>query len=64
MGLLPRRSTPGQEPSGATDWSSVRVGYDVTCGEKNTDRVFCWGSTGEGSMGDGTGLSAVPLVVP
>ena len=47
----------------ATDWQSISAGgsfsmlsdsYSHTCGVKSSGELYCWGSNGDGQLGDGT----------
>jgi alpha-tubulin suppressor-like RCC1 family protein len=56
------RSTPaqvvaeGEDPGGAawSDWVSVAVGFDHTCGLRQGGTLWCWGSNRLGQRGDAT----------
>ena len=47
------RAVPALIASGATDWTSVSAGGFHTCATR-VGRVACWGSDGNGALGDGT----------
>ena len=48
--------TPVTEVSTA-DWRQVSAGADHTCGIRTSGRLYCWGSAGNGQLGDGSGTS-------
>src|SRR5690606_3342862 len=48
------RTAPVQEASLATDWSTVAAGSNHTCALKTDGSLWCWGSNGNGRLGDGT----------
>ena len=37
----------------ATDWTSLTAGWSHTCGLKTDGTAWCWGSGGEGQLGNG-----------
>ena len=39
---------------GATDWASVTAGAAFTCGLNEVGKIYCWGTNGNGQLGDGT----------
>lgn len=38
----------------ATDWTSVRAGYQSTCALKVAGELWCWGANNLGQLSDGT----------
>jgi alpha-tubulin suppressor-like RCC1 family protein len=48
------RSTPVQVATGGTDWVQVSAGQAHTCARRRSGILLCWGSDGQGSVGDGT----------
>lgn len=44
--------TPVQEYTDADDWVSASPGKDHTCAVKNDGRLFCWGSSRGGKLGN------------
>jgi alpha-tubulin suppressor-like RCC1 family protein len=36
-----------------SDWSAVSSGYQHTCGVRTDHTLWCWGSDGDGQLGDG-----------
>lgn len=48
------RGFPVLDDVGASDWQSVSVGEDHTCGIKTTGVAYCWGSNQYGQLGVGS----------
>lgn len=42
-------------PNSVSSWKIVSVGAFHACGLSNNDMLYCWGSNGEGQLGDITG---------
>jgi hypothetical protein len=43
---------------------SVSGGFAFACGIRGSGGLYCWGANDYGQLGDGTGWSAAPVVVP
>ncbi len=52
--------SPVEVWGGTTDWASVSAGEAHTCGIKLSGRLYCWGSDGEGQVGNGSGTGSTP----
>jgi len=53
---------PVQENTGATDWAQVSAGGGHTCAVKTDGRLFCWGSSEYGQLGNNsTSNNLVPV---
>ena len=55
--------SPVQESTLATDWASVSAGNSHSCARKTNGTVWCWGSDGNGQLGNGatTGNQVSPV---
>jgi len=72
----PARRFPVLDDVGQSDWQSVSVGGDHTCGLKLTGSLYCWGSNSSyqlaqatsdtvcGTQGNRYGCAALPRLVP
>jgi alpha-tubulin suppressor-like RCC1 family protein len=60
-----QRSVPTPVAGGATNWTSVTVGEDHSCGRRTNGRLYCWGGDSYGTLGDGAGetTSGTPRLV-
>jgi alpha-tubulin suppressor-like RCC1 family protein len=48
------RSTPRQELTSSTNWKQVSCGYTHAAAIKTNGTLWCWGSNGNGQIGDNT----------
>jgi alpha-tubulin suppressor-like RCC1 family protein len=47
------QDSPDQESTAATDWATVSAGREHTCAIKTDGTLWCWGSDGDGRLGNG-----------
>jgi alpha-tubulin suppressor-like RCC1 family protein len=63
-GTTTHRSTPVYVESLNADFKTVATGSSHTCGLTVSGGVWCWGSNGDGQLGDGTTISrTTPVAV-
>ncbi|TDD94381.1 MBG domain-containing protein, partial [Jiangella asiatica] len=61
--------SPVVTPAGVEGWSTLTAGRSHTCGVSTDGAAFCWGSDGNGMLGNGPGgagdqVSPSPVVTP
>ncbi len=49
--------SPVRESSNATDWTQVSAGSTHTCAVKTDGSLWCWGSDGQGQLGNGGAIT-------
>jgi alpha-tubulin suppressor-like RCC1 family protein len=55
------RHVPTLVAGGATDWAQPAPGYRHSCGRRTSGHLYCWGSNGQGQVGnDGPTTQTVP----
>lgn len=53
-GTIFERAVPTEVFGGHTDWQEISTGQNHTCGIRNGNRLYCWGSNSNGQLGDNT----------
>lgn len=51
--VSPAAARDRAQPEAAPGWRQVTTGSDFTCAIRTTGQLFCWGSDGHGTVGDG-----------
>lgn len=51
---LANMPTPTEVAGNHTDWITVAVGANHTCARRATGRLYCWGRSDAGQLGDGS----------
>lgn len=56
--------TPTPVGTEALTWKDIATGIDFSCGIKNDNKVYCWGHSARGQLGNaGAPISAVPTAI-
>ncbi len=53
-GATTYQPTPAEVAGGATNWGAPRAGLFHTCAARTTGRLYCWGHSDAGQLGDGS----------